>query len=62
MDRSVPAVRKDGEIRSTLEMMLKGQKVWLPVVDDGNHLEGIVTMTQFACFFAQEAEGPGETV
>jgi CBS-domain-containing membrane protein len=43
-------------------MMLKGQKVWLPVVDDGNHLEGIVTMTQFACFFAQEAEGPGETV
>jgi Mg/Co/Ni transporter MgtE len=60
MDQDVPTVSRNGEIRSTLEMMLKESRVWLPVVGEGNCLEGIVTMTHFACFFTQEARGPGE--
>jgi CBS domain-containing protein len=61
MDRRIPAVRDCEGIRTTLEMMLKDERVWVPVVDEGGSLKGIVTMTQFACFFTQEAQGPGET-
>ena len=61
MDRRVPTVRDCEGIRTTLEMMLKDERVWVPVVDEGGSLRGIVTMTQFACFFTQEAKGPGET-
>ena len=55
MDQDIPTVRDNGEIRATLEMMLKGNRVWLPVVDEEKCLKGIVTMTQFASFFTQEA-------
>ncbi|OGP88683.1 MAG: hypothetical protein A2156_09820 [Deltaproteobacteria bacterium RBG_16_48_10] len=51
MDRDIPTVRDNGEIRPTLEMMLKGKRLWLPVVDEEKCLKGIVTMTQFASFF-----------
>ncbi len=60
MDQDVPTVNGGEEIRTTLELMLKKERIWLPVVGEGDRLEGIVTMTQFACFFAREAEGPGE--
>ena len=61
MDHEVPTVKDREEIRTTLELMLKKERIWMPVVGEGRRLEGIVTMTQFACFFAQEAQGPGET-
>jgi len=55
MDRATLTARADGEIRPTLEMMLKHKQVWLPVVDEEHRLRGIVTMTHFVCFFATEA-------
>jgi osmoprotectant transport system ATP-binding protein len=55
MDRATPAAKAEGEIRPALEMMLKENRVWLPVVDGEQRLRGIVTMTRFACFFATEA-------
>jgi len=55
MDRDIPTLKDNGEIRATLEMMLKGNRLWLPVVDEEECLKGIVTMTQFACFFTSEA-------
>ena len=61
MDQKIPTVRDREEIRATLGLMLKKERIWMPVVGEGRRLEGIVTMTQFACFFAQEAQGPGET-
>jgi len=59
MDRNIPTVRADGEIRATLETMLKGKMLWLPVVDGEERLKGIVTMTHFACFFAAEGQTQG---
>ena len=61
MDQEIPMIGAQAEIRTTLELMLKKERIWMPVVGEGRRLEGIVTMTQFACFFAQEAQGPGET-
>ncbi|RPJ11509.1 MAG: ATP-binding cassette domain-containing protein [Deltaproteobacteria bacterium] len=55
MDRDIPTVRDNGEIRATLEMMLQGKRLWLPVVDEEKCLKGIVTMTHFAPFFASGA-------
>lgn len=60
MDRTIPTVRMDAEIRAILEMMLKGKRLWLPVVDREKRLKGIVTMTHFACFFASEGQIQGE--
>jgi len=57
MDLGIPTVRDNGEIREALEMMLRGERFWLPIVDEEKCLKGIVTMTQFACFFAREAQG-----
>lgn len=57
MDIGIPTVRDNGEIREALEMMLRGERFWLPIVDEEECLKGIVTMTQFACFFAREAQG-----
>jgi len=54
MDRDIPTVKTEEEIRPTLELMLKKGVVWLPVVDEEERLKGIVTMTHFACFFSQE--------
>jgi len=54
MDQDIPVVNDDGDIRTTLETMLKEKRIWLPVVDRKKHLKGIVTMTQFACFFTSE--------
>ena len=62
MDQEILTVRDREEIRITLEMMLKEERIWAPVVGEGRRLEGVVTMTQFACFFAREAQGPGETI
>jgi osmoprotectant transport system ATP-binding protein len=56
MDRDIPVVKADGEIRATLEVMFKQKAVWLPVVDDEKRLKGIVTMTHFSCFFAAEGQ------
>jgi len=53
IDRDVPVVKDNGEVREALEMMLKKKAVWLPVVDDERRLKGIITMTHFACFFAE---------
>lgn len=61
MDQDLPTVGDHDEIRATLEMMLRDKRVWLPVLDREKHLKGIVTMTHFACFFAQEEQGQGET-
>lgn len=61
MDRYIPTVGTEGEIRPTLELMLKKGRVWLPVVDEENRLKGIVTMTHFACFFSQEGWEWGES-
>jgi len=61
MDRSTPTVKTDGEIKPTLEWMLKQKRVWLPVVDHEHCLRGILTMTHFACFFASEEQTEGET-
>ena len=55
MDRDIPTVKTEEEIRPTLELMLKKGVVWLPVVDEEKRLKGIVTMTHFACFFSSEA-------
>lgn len=60
MDENIPTATESGEIRTTLEMMLKEKRVWLPVVDEERRLKGIVTMTQFACFFTQEAQDRGK--
>ena len=57
MDPGIPTARDDGEIRETLERMLREEKLWLPIVDEEKCLKGIVTMTQFASFFAREAQG-----
>jgi osmoprotectant transport system ATP-binding protein len=54
MDRDIPTVKKEEEIRPTLELMLRKGVVWLPVVDEEGRLKGIVTMTHFACFFSSE--------
>jgi osmoprotectant transport system ATP-binding protein len=54
MDRDIPTVKTEEEIRPTLELMLRKGVVWLPVVDEEERLKGIVTMTHFACFFSQE--------
>ena len=62
MDQEVFTVSDREEIRTTLEMMLKEERIWAPVVGEGRRLEGIVTMTQFACFFSREAQRPGGTV
>jgi len=59
MDQGIPTVRDHGEIRATLEMMLREKRIWLPVLDEERRLKGIVTMTHFACFFAQEGQGHG---
>ena len=61
MDQDIPTVGDHEEIRATLEMMLRHKRVWLPVLDKENHVKGIVTLTHFACFFTQEAQGQGET-
>ncbi len=61
VDREISTVRDQEEIRTALEMMLKEERVWVPVVDEGKRLKGIATLTQFACFFARGAQGPGET-
>ncbi len=60
MDQDIPAVREDAEIRATLELMLKGKRLWLPVIDRERRLKGILTMTQFACFFTQKTQDRGE--
>jgi Mg/Co/Ni transporter MgtE len=57
MDPGIPTARDDGEIRETLERMLREERLWLPIVDEEKCLKGIVTMTQFASFFAREAQG-----
>jgi osmoprotectant transport system ATP-binding protein len=54
MDRDIPTVKAEEEIRPTLELMLRKGVVWLPVVDEEERLKGIVTMTHFACFFSSE--------
>jgi osmoprotectant transport system ATP-binding protein len=54
MDRDIPTVKKEEEIRPTLGLMLRKGVVWLPVVDEEERLKGIVTMTHFACFFSSE--------
>jgi len=54
MERDVPTVKTGEEIRPTLEKMFKRGLLWLPVVDEGERLKGIVTMTQFASFFSSE--------
>jgi len=54
MDRDIPTVKTEEEIRPTLELMLRKGVVWLPVVDEEERLKGIVTMTHFACFFSSE--------
>jgi len=59
IDRDVPVVKDNGEVRGALEMMLKKKAVWLPVVDDERRLKGIITMTHFACFFAEEGQVQG---
>jgi osmoprotectant transport system ATP-binding protein len=53
MSQETFSVRMGGEIRSTLERMLERKAIWLPVVDEGKRLKGIVTITDFACFFAE---------
>jgi osmoprotectant transport system ATP-binding protein len=55
MSQETFSVRMGGEIRSTLERMLERKAIWLPVVDEGKRLKGIVTITDFACFFVEEA-------
>jgi osmoprotectant transport system ATP-binding protein len=57
MDLGIPTARDDGGIREILEMMLREERFWLPIVDEEMCLKGIVTMTQFACFFARETQG-----
>lgn len=54
MERDIPTVKREDEIRPTLERMLKRGVLWLPVVDEAGRLKGIVTMTQFAAFFSSE--------
>lgn len=61
MERDIPTVKTEEEIRPTLELMLKKGVVWLPIVDEEERLKGIVTMTHFACFFSSEEWGQEET-
>lgn len=61
MDQDIPTVMAHGEIRATLEMMLREKRVWLPVLDEERHLRGIITMSHFALFFTSEGQGTGET-
>ena len=45
----------EGEtIRGTIERMLREELVWIPIIDQERRLRGIVTMSNFAIFFAQE--------
>ncbi len=51
LDRTCPVVEAGDRIDTTLERMLKHERVWLPVVSEDLKLRGVVTMTHFACFF-----------
>jgi osmoprotectant transport system ATP-binding protein len=51
LDRTCPVVETRDRVDATLENMLKHERVWLPVVSEDQKLQGIVTMTHFACFF-----------
>ena len=52
MGQAGRVVRAGAEIRPTLEAMLRDRAIWMPVVDEEDRLKGVVTLTQFACFFA----------
>jgi len=55
-----PAETTDG-VGAILEAMLRSKRVWVPVVGEDRKLQGIVTMTHFACFFNGGDAPSGET-
>ena len=61
LERGGPAVGEEARILPTLEAMLKGQRLWLPVVDKDGQPKGIVTMTHFSTFFASDEAGEGRS-
>jgi osmoprotectant transport system ATP-binding protein len=56
MEQGKPAAQAGAEIRPTLETMLRHRAIWMPVVDEEDRLKGVITLTQFACFFAAEGK------
>ena len=56
----IPTARDDGEIRTTLEMMLKEERVWLPVVDEEKTPEGDRDDDPICLFLYAGGAGPGE--
>lgn len=51
LERALPPAETTDEVGHTLEAMLRNKRVWLPVVGEDQKLRGVVTMTNFACFF-----------
>ncbi len=51
LDRDCMPVETTDGVGATLEVMLRAKRVWLPVAGEDRKLQGIVTMTHFACFF-----------
>jgi len=58
--RACPTAEAGDRIDATLERMLKHERIWLPVVGEERKLQGVVTMTHFACFFAAGEVPSGE--
>jgi osmoprotectant transport system ATP-binding protein len=56
MEQGRPAAQAGAEIRATLETMLRHRAIWMPVIDEEGRLKGVITLTQFACFFAAEGK------
>lgn len=52
--RDISPCDEEETIQRTIERMLREGIIWIPIINQEGHLRGIVTMSNFAIFFAQE--------